>query len=529
MTRSRAARAPSNASTILGGVVIASALLCVYAIRQADPDLFGYLAYGRLFVEQGVTAPDPFAYTSTGSQWVAFEYLAQVLLWIAYDTLGPPGLIALKCLLGGLAIYFLSVAVRTTTADPIVWAPVFLLCTSTVSRYFLFRPQLFTFMFFALYVAVLFRFLAKGKASLWLLPVTMLLWANTHGGFLAGLGAIALTIALRVAGNVASTGFRVEAAFNDTKRLWLTLAGCALISLINPHGIRLWQYVLTEVVHDTNRRYIAEWRPPGPASDPWSAVALTFITVVLLIAGWAAQVCHRRVSGLPPWLWICSCVPAIALAHISVRHVPLAALWAAPVITLLAAAAWRTPRARIFNLSWIAIGGCALVPIVVTMNHIIANPRPAIATNGATLGPTHPCTAVTFVRQNGLRGNLYTPLWWGAFITWELYPDLRVSMDGRNISLFSPDVVEESLRFYSDSATRRDLDTPLKYATDLLLVPADRPVVELARHDARWKEIFTDRQSSLFVRADSAHEMALSSIGSGRTTAPAGDCARVLR
>lgn len=523
-----------DASTVLSGsrsvtfVVIVASSMCVYAIRQADPDLFGYLAYGRLFVQQGLGTSDPFAYTSTGLHWVAFEYLAQMSLWMAYDTFGPVGLIALKCLLGGLAIYFLSIAVRTTTSQPIVWVPVFLLCTSTVSRFFVFRPQLFTFMLFALYVAVLVRFLLRGSAPLWLLPIAMLLWANTHGGFLAGLAAIALVIVLCMCRNVFESSLRTDVVFSGTKPLWLTLAACTSITLINPHGIRLWQYVLTEVLHDTNRRHIAEWQPPGTDSDPWSAVALTFIAVVLLIAGSTAQMHHKRVAGVPPWLWICSCLPALALASLSVRHVPLAALWTAPVITLLAAAAWTMPRPA-FKLAWMIVGGCSLVPIVLTTNYIISNPRLTVATDGAILGPTHPCTAVAFMKQNHLRGNLYTPLWWGGYVTWEMYPDIRVSMDGRNISLFSRSMVEENFQFYASDTLGRDLDAPFRYDTDMMLVPADRPVLVQAGSDQRWREVFRDSQASVFARVNTAGDAMRLPIATDSRTPSAGDCAQVLR
>lgn len=528
MTQQRDDRTVPSGGYGLATVVTMAAAMSVYAIRQADPDLFGYLAYGRLFVEEGLGVADPFAYTSSGSHWVAFEYLAQITLWVFYDLFGPIGLIALKCLVGGLAIYFLFLALRATTNNPIVWVPVFVLCASTVSRYFLFRPQLFTFMLFALYVAVLFRFLLRGHAPLWLLPLAMLLWANAHGGYLAGLAAVALAIALCVCRTLIDPKRRFDPALDGTKALSLTLAACALVSLINPQGLRLWQYVLTEVLHGTNRRYIAEWQPPGLDRDPWSAVALTLIASVLLVVGSTAHMNHKRVAGLPPWLWVVSCVPAIAFAAISVRHVPLAALWTAPVITLLAASVWNLPRVSLFNLAWMVIGGLSLVPLVVTLNYIVSNPRPAIAIDGPILGPTHPCTSVAFMKRNQLRGNLYTPLWWGSYVSWELYPDVRVSMDGRNISLFSPSMVEENLRFYSNDSSGHDLDAPFGYSTDMLLVPSDRRVLALARADRRWREIFQDNQSSLFVRQSVDERAGVLSAGDS-STPTVGDCPSVLQ
>src|SRR5437899_2525214 len=91
---------------------VAGAVVCLYSMRQADPDLWGYLTYGKLFVESGrLTSPDPFAYTSSGLQWMTFEYGAQLLLWWAYDFAGPIGLIALKCIVGGAALWCLFLAV----------------------------------------------------------------------------------------------------------------------------------------------------------------------------------------------------------------------------------------------------------------------------------------------------------------------------------------------------------------------------------------------------------------------------------
>ena len=96
-------------------VAVVGAAVCLYSMRQADPDLWGYLTYGRLFV-------------------------------------GPIGLIALKCVVGGVALCCLLIAVRATTRDPFIWVPVFLLCTSAICRFFVFRPQLFPFAFFAFFV-----------------------------------------------------------------------------------------------------------------------------------------------------------------------------------------------------------------------------------------------------------------------------------------------------------------------------------------------------------------------------------------
>ena len=474
----------SRRSIVYGSNALAlvSAAVCLYSMRRADPDLWGYLAAGRLFLEQGgVTIPDPFAFTSTGLQWVPFEYVAQIALWLAYHAGGPLGLIALKCLVGGAALFFLFVAFRTTTDDPYFWLPLFLLCASTVSRFFLFRPQLFTFAFFAVFVAVLFRFLLRRRAPLWMLPIVMLAWANTHGGFVAGLGAIGLAILLRASENVSTgpVGFRRIA--EGTVALWAVLGACVGATFINPFGWRLWGYVLTELTHSTNRTYIVEWGPPSLQVDPWSALALTVMTATLAVMAWFALGRGDSDGHVRPISWVLSCVPLIVMAWVSVRHLPLAAIWTGPVIALLGAKAIVTGRPA-FRRIWFAFTGIALLPVALTFAVVFEQPRPLVSADRAVFGGTHPCGAVTFLRENHLAGHLYNPLWWGSYVTWELYPAVRVSMDGRNISLFRDEMVRESLEFYLDRDVRAD--APLKYDTDFLPDPFESAGarVDPARH-----------------------------------------------
>jgi hypothetical protein len=485
-------------------IALAGALVCLYSVRQADPDFFGYLAYGRLLAESGsIPAQDPFAYTSTGFHWVSFEYGAQLLLWWTYHYGGPIGLIALKCVLGGATLALLYVAIRTTTDDPFVWMPTFLLSTSAVSRFFVFRPQLFTFACFALFVAVLFRFLLRGRAPLWILPLSMIVWTNAHGGFVAGLGAVGLVILLRVAGNLPARDWSMTRLLSGTSRLWMTLAGCVAATFVNPFGARLWGYVLSELAHGTNRQYIAEWRPVSFKTDGWSTIVLALIAISLFAVGWVA---HRKAEprmSPRPIYWVLSCVPLMLMACASVRHVPLAAIWTAPVITLLAAPLQeRLRELATFRRVWFLLRGLALLPACLTMTVVYAEPRPAIRTGGKVLGVHHPCGAVAFIRDRGYTGNLYNPLWWGGYVTWELYPQVRVSMDGRNISLFSDTMVLENLKFYTDPARDADITVPLRYPTDLLIVPANAPVLSRLRSDPHWRLLYADRDSTLFQRAD---------------------------
>jgi hypothetical protein len=499
---------------LLAWLALLVAVVAVYERRQTDPDLWGHLRYGRFFAENGPGATaDPFAYTSDGLCWHAHEWLAQWLLWQAYHLGGPLGLIVLKCLVGGAAVFFLYRGLRLGSGDPRVWAPVLMLTAGMIARWFLFRPQLFTFCFFAYFVSVLFAHLLGRPARLWLLPVVLAAWANLHGGFLAGLGAVGLALGLRTLQAAYREGMRPRAVWSAAWPLGLTLAAGSAATLLTPFGLDLWRYVLTEMTHDTNRLYIDEWMPLLRFErHAWTIGTVFLLLGMLLFAGLLARRRPGRVAGLPAWAWLLSCLPLTAMAFGSIRHVPLLVLWAAPVLSLLAqAAAEGWGEARPWRTGWLAATGLIGVPTALALCFSLADLRPHIAA-----GPT-PSGAAAFLRTNGLTGNVYAPLEWGSYLTWELHPGVRVAMDGRNVTVFPSAQVRENLRYYLEGA---DPDAPLRHRTDYLLVPAGAPGLQGVRHDGRWQELYADSDAVLFVRADAAHAPVLARFRSGGLDRP---------
>jgi hypothetical protein len=294
--------------------------------------------------------------------------------------------------------------------------------------------------------------------------------------------------------------------------------------------LHLWGYVLTELTHDTNRRFINEWRPASLERDTWSALGLMVITAALPVLTWGASRSNVSRSGPAYIWWGLSCVPLIAMSYLSVRHVPLAFIWAGPVLALLATGAQVTRAVRT-GVAWVWLGlcGAGLAGAAVTAAVVVQQPFPVIAAAGTVLGATHPCGAVTFLRDNRLAGNVYNTLRWGAYITWEMYPTIKVAMDGRNVSMFPRPMVEENLLFYNSRADAIDIEVPLRYPTDFLLLPADMPGRAPVLADRRWHLIFQDHDSILLVRADEAHQPIVSAAERGAFTLPKGGCAQILR
>jgi hypothetical protein len=178
-------------------------------------------------------------------------------------------------------------------------------------------------------------------------------------------------------------------------------------------------------------------------------------------------------------------------------------IWTSPVLVLLSGCLPSQPE-RWLRRFRAALSECLAIPAILTLAVVIHDPAADIRIPEGTLGDTEPFGAVDFIKASGLAGNLYLPLWWGSYTTWELYPRIRVAVDGRNLSLYPPEMVKDNLEFYVRSDG--DLDQPLRCDSHYLLVPSNAPVLARLRDDGRWRSIFEAPDCVLFVRADVVSE-----------------------
>jgi len=496
-------RPTSNSAVdrLLSTAAVVVTVSAIYGLRVADADLWGHLTYGRWFAEHGLPKRDPFSYATEGQTWYTHEYLSQMILWWSYAWAGPLGLVALKGVLGGATLALVYRSLRLSTPDSRIWAPVLMLAACLLGGYLFFRPQLFTYALFAAFVFVLLRSLLGQRPPLWLLPLCMVGWVNVHGGFVAGIGIVGMTLCLSGLRDVLESESRTCTVSGETRALAGVLALCLVASLVSPLGWRIWSFLRVELGNAYNQRFIAEWQPARLMPPDWIGGLLLGLLALLSLTALAAH--GSRPGRLPPSVWVLSVLPLAALAIRSHRHVPLITIWAAPVLALLATAALRSSQNRPRRFALLAVAfaiGCAgALELAATLY----DPLPRI--HRQTDGPAaQPAGAASFWRANALDGRLYCPLWWGSYLTWELYPRVLVSSDGRNDTVYPIARIGENLLFY---ATRDgDLEAPLRDGADFLLTPARAFVSSRIRGDSRWVIVYEDSVSALFVRNDEAHQ-----------------------
>jgi len=236
-------------------MLLATLLTCAVALspNSADPDLWGHVQYGRDALAEGLPATTSYSYTAEDYRWINHENLAELLLAAGIDTIGPIGMLIAKCLLGvGLVSLIMLHAVRRGAALLTVCA-VALLVAVNLSYFWSMRPHVLSCLFYTLMLTLLswcfagwegrcqiprlerdrlpdeLEYSSRRLRYLWLAVPLFFLWANSHGGFVAGYCIYAAYLALRGFEAVVRNG---RGAFGLLRRLTMMIVAAGLATLM---------------------------------------------------------------------------------------------------------------------------------------------------------------------------------------------------------------------------------------------------------------------------------------------------------
>jgi hypothetical protein len=300
-------------------------MLCLDGTR--DGDLYLQLAGGRFVALHGFSLVDPFQTIAHGEPWLNQQWLDELLAYRLVGWIGVTGLtVAYACLLAAPLGLLLWLCRRKGPAMMIALAAFY--CPGL---WVIVHPRAagFSLLAFSLLVAVLaLAWLRRGPAELppvrlrWAVPATLsvfALWANLHGGFLAGL----LLIGLAVCGLALEwrLGGRSGA---DARRLGLlALTGVlaiATVMLATPLGGGLLSY-LASFRNPAISAVSSEWRPAFQ-----SPPAIAYVGLAAAFAGWLWLRARGARSPTPALV----AIAFLALALVSLRNL----VFVGPVIAL---------------------------------------------------------------------------------------------------------------------------------------------------------------------------------------------------
>ncbi len=454
--------------------------ICFIALvyNNADYDLWHRLAAGKLFFSVGhVPKSDIFAYTQTKDLWIDHEWGSGVIFYYIFDKFGLNGLGYLKILLMFLTFLPVYLINRQRTEEPGKYRILFYLVFFYAILFgfvYIIRSQCFTYAFFAWWLYFIELVKNGNRKILWIFPPMAVIWANLHGGFLAGLGILMLS------------GFPLTAAVSG------------LVTIINPYGYKYWQY-LTEAV-TMHRTFIPEWHPidlSGPFIHLLGFKLFLLMTVMTLIYLFLRK--REEIKWTELLILAVTC-------YLSLKHMRHNVFFIIVSAAYMGEYFFAAIRELTKNMPQKFLSGTefykdsATYAIILIVGILTLHFVPFKVKIDET---KYPVKSVEFIKKNKLSGNLLVLFNWGAYALWNLYPECKVAIDSRYEEVYPESLVNESARFHYLGKDWTDLMN--NYKTDLMLIDKSYPVYSELLELDNWKIVYGDRASAVFMPAIKAN------------------------
>jgi len=488
-----------------------AACACFFVLRPLllDPDYYWHLETGRLIFEQwALPSSDVFAYTNPERPWVLHEWLFQLLLFAIYDRFGDLGI---RMLCTAVATATLGVVYSTAlklsgrhSAAAVITSLTLILLTPFILP----RPQIFSFLFFAVFLRVVLaaKYFDDRRSFYWL-PVLMAAWVNLHGGY--GIGLVLLFMFAALEWFRAWEKRQIAGKWRYLRQISLLALLSLLASFINPDGPAHLLYPL-DIVSMAATAVIFEWQPPTPhayVGKPYFMIVGMFILLLV----------YRRAKPGVTEMGLSAAM--IAAGMLSIRHVPFAALTMAAMtsravltdinadgrigafaqrmlsrLTSAQRGARELGRAEVF----LNVGICAAILAGTAIYSPTAKAREADA-----LARWLPVNAVEFIRENEIKGRMFNSLHFGGYLIHRLYPQMRVFIDGRTDYYGDRFFTEYlNLNFGSDGWE----DILQKYKIEMVISEPQAPLRNMLLLRGDFALVYQDESSSVLLKREEKYQ-----------------------
>jgi hypothetical protein len=492
LSRFWAGRRPGLPSAYTALAVVPLAAAIGASIRQqTDPDYWWHVSVGSWILDHGdVPHAQWISWLADKPGWISQEWAGEVAMALADRMAGTLGSVWLFAIVtAAIWAVFISLCrvVLGNEARPLTIGLLTLLAYAGAMGVLAPRLQLLTILWALLVVRLVYGYLQAGERKrIWLLPLVMIAWANTH------LGSVLLAYPLLVGLAVGDMVSRRHAPGRE----FLALAGLALLApVVNPYGVAVYTFPFQTIFSPVAQSMIQEWESPDFHQLVFRGLQLYLVGLVLILPF------SRPRVGIPAAL-VSGGLLAMTLQ--SARYAgPFALIATALLAPALVGGArsWLTRlgyrptpfrRPTQYALCLVAVvflaGQTILVGARMTdggaQSALVAQTEPVAAT--AALGPL--LAAKPEVR-------IFTEYQWGGYVN-------RIT--GRKVGLYGASEAFSDGALSDGAATLYLLHDPGPYLDDhqigLVLISPSTALRFWLEREPGWSEVYSDSTAVAFLR-----------------------------
>ncbi len=455
-----------------------------YHIFFVEGDTWWHLAVGaRILSTHSWPTSDSYSFTAQGSEWIAYEWLGEVVMALALRFGALRGAMLLLIGLAGaimlLAYYYSYLRCGNVKAAFVACVALFPLASLSFSL----RPQLFGYIFLLITLVALERFRQGQRKSLWILPGVFLLWVNTHGSFVFGLLVLAVYLA---SGLMKLRWGRLETrpwSARQRQHLLAIALFSVLLLTITPYGTRLAAYPLEMALLQPDLMGLLEWQPLSFGELYGKLVLILVLLFLLSLIVFRATYRLEEVGLL------------LLGTYAACRHARFALLFMIFFAPLLAGALGRLlPQYHrqkdhfVLNLALAVLIGAGLIKFFPTSQEL-----------AGAMAYGFPQGAVQYLRRHPVPAPMFNVDYWGGYLIQSLGPDHKVFIDGRFDLYEYAGVVHDYVGIYG--LQPRSTMLLRKYNVRSCLIERNSPLAASIANSPDWRQVYADDLSVLYVQS----------------------------
>lgn len=508
------------------------AMFAVLAFTNLSVRLLGdagigwHIRTGQLILQtHSIPRTDPFSSSTSGQPWFAWEWLYDVIVGLLASVAGLNGVVLFNALIIAAVFSFTFRMLLRRGCDVFTASLLVLLAASASMIHFLARPHVVSWLFTMLWFWILesaengddaseretssLHFFSRRK--LWLLPLTMLLWVNLHGGFLVAFVLLAIywisaMWRLRNA-RLADALEKIRAAQRIRSFTWIALLS-AIATFINPYGFHLHAHIYEYLSNHFLMDHIDEFQSPN-----FHHVAQKCFAALLLLTLIALAAKTKRVE--PSQLLIM--VFAVYSGLYASRNIPVSSLllvamiapWISNEMASLTESRSNAVRARALRMKEfltrmksieLDLGGHLWPILTIVLACWIAAHAGQIGSTpamGAHFDAKRfPVAAVDYLQQHRVQGPFLSPDSWGGYLIYRFYPQQKVVLDDRH-DMYGEDFLKSYLKLlHAEPGWQEFLQ---QHPANCAIVPKDSALANLFTEMPGWHKIYGDEVALAFV------------------------------
>jgi len=459
-----------------------------------DPDFWWHLKSGQLIWEgRAIPGQDLLSFTTyegvvSAQQQMRIRYivtqywLSQPALYLLWKWFGPTGIILMRTLILLLSVGTALRFMLRRGTDLTIALSLSALAGVHLAIFTGERPQLFSFLFSALYLyglEILRTEQGSGRnnrALYVLLPVLTLAWANMHASAL-----VAWLIGIPYLVNAIVIYWKYPDRRTGTRPAILTIGASLCVTLINPNTYQglVLTFELFQSKHlQQNTEFMSPFKQMSDMRLFYPGYLILMIVSIVMLFSRQAPLLVKAVT-----------VMLLLMSIRSMRFTPFFVLLA-PMLF----APWL--QTFLHRKKFFANEVFCSLALLVCMLQFYQN-REEILTFGVN-EKDYPRSAVRFIRDSGIHGRMFNLFEWGGYLMWHL-PEEKTFIDGRVLRL---DVYDDYDIIIEPSPAQPTWKPLLeKHQIDFTVISVvNTDLVYLLLNDSDWSPVYSDEIAVVFMR-----------------------------